>query len=313
MPKLVHGLVNYDVCPIDRQNYKSMAKCMDIRVRNSMSESVPDSEATVFYLQLCSEISSSLMDHDVIPQQRIEMIFHVVYFLRIWKKWILSSGYNAKNFISSNAYMCIEVNAENLLALVRRFRDNGTPELFLTTLFDSQACERAFRQFRAMGTANYTKVNFSLYELLHMTRRLEVQNDILYNKLPNVKLPKLEKSKKKTKIYALPSEDEIIQCLNRAKRFAIENASKFGMYVDTNEIDEHELTISKRLINEEDDVVDENDDIESNIEYNDGFEEDNSIRCQPDSEDETDFPENLAENSENIQSGCLKVPRIQIN
>lgn len=66
---------------------------------------VPDSEATVLYLNLCSKIGTSLMGHDVIPHQRIEMIFHAVYFLRIWKKWIQASDYSLKNFITNNAYV----------------------------------------------------------------------------------------------------------------------------------------------------------------------------------------------------------------
>lgn len=269
---------------------------MDIRVRNALSKHIPDSEATVFYLQLSSEIACSLMDHDVLPHQRIEMIFHAVYFLRIWKKWILSSGYNLKNFITSNAYMCIEVNAANLLKLVRRFRDEGKHELFLTTLFDSQACERTFRQYRAMSTPNFTKVNFTLYEILHMNRRLEVQNDILYTKLPNVKLPKLEKSRETTKIYALPSEEEITQCLSRAKRFAIDDASKFGVQIASHEIDDYELTIPKKLVNEEDE------EFENDNECNDDFEQDNFMTCEP-VDDELEFPEN----NETLQHGFLHI------
>lgn len=203
VPKLAHGLVYSDIAPDDHQNYKSLQKCMNIRVRNALSQFTPDSEATGYYLQLCSEIAFSLMDHDMVPQQRIEMLFHAVYFLRIWKKWMHSSAYRMQSFITTNAYMCIEVNSANLLKLIRRLRDEGKQELFLPTMFDSQACERAFRMFRSMGSPNFTKINFNLYELLHMTRRIEVQNDIVYTKLPNIKLPKLEKSKKKTQKYML--------------------------------------------------------------------------------------------------------------
>lgn len=297
MPKLEHGLVYFDVSPDDKQNFKSLTKCSDVRVRNALCEHVPDSEGTAFYLQLCAKIASSLMDHDIIPQERIELIFHVVYFLRIWKKWIRSSGYNMKNFITNNAYICIEINAANLLKLIRRFRDEEKQELFLTTLFDSQACERGFRQLRSMNTPNFRKVNFTLLELLHMTRRIEVQNDILYTKLPNVNLPKLEKCKEKTKIYALPSEQEISDCLDRAKRFAVADALKFGMDVASNEIDECELNIPKKLVNDED--VEEAD-IEN--ESNADFEQ--STTCE--TLDETDFPE-IYDDDETIQHGFLQI------
>lgn len=252
VPKLVHGLVYFDVYPDDRQNFKSMTKCMDDRVQKALRDFVPGSEATAFYLKLCAELATSSMGHDIIPHQRIEKMFHVLYFLRIWRKWIISSGYSLINFITSNAYMCIEVNAANLLNLVRRLRDEGRPELFLTTLFDSQANERTFRQFRAMGTQNFTKVNFNIYEILHMTRRHEVQSDIIYNKLPsNVKLPKLEKCRETTKIYSLPSEVEIQECLKRAKRLALDDAAIFSIQIESNEIAECELNIPKKLVIEE--------------------------------------------------------------
>lgn len=279
-PKLIHGLVYFDISPEDRQNFKSLQKCMDIRTRNALRDFVPDSEGTRFFLQLCSEVTSSLMDQDTVPNERIEKLFHAVYFLRIWKKWLASSQYNKENFITDNAYMCIEVNASNLLILIRRFRDQQKPELFLTSLFDSQACERTFRLFRSMGPVNFTKITFSLYELLHMARRLEVQNDIAYTKLPNVTLPKFEKPKTATKIYALPSEEDIDRCLNRAKRFALDDAAEFGMEVNTVDIDICDSAIPKRLVFNDENVSDDD-------------EEDFAMHCDSNEAGETlEFPEN---------------------
>lgn len=292
-PKLIHGLVYTDISPDDRQKFKSLQKCMDIRVLNALRDFVPDSEGTRFFLQLCSEITSALMDHDIVPNERIEKLFHAVYFLRIWKKWLASSQYNMENFITDNAYMCIEVNASNLLILIRRFRDQQKPELFLTTLFDSQACERTFRLFRSMGTVNFTKITFTLFELLHMARRLEVQNDIAYTKLPHVALPKFEKPKTTTKIYALPSEEEIDRCLNRAKRFALEGAAEFGMEVNTVDIDICGSAIPNRLV--------------SNEEVSEEDEEDSAIHCGSNEAGETlEFPEST-EISGDIGSSYLVV------
>lgn len=284
--KAIHGLVYSDICPDDRQNFKALQKCMNIRCIDALRNFVPDSEATVFFLQLCSEITSSVMDHDVVPQERIEKIFHAVYFLRIWKKWLTSSQYSKENFITDNAYMCVEVNASNLLSLIRRFRDQGKPELFLPSLFDSQACERAFRLFRSMGTVNFTKITFSLFELLHMARRQEVQNDIIYTKLPNVHIPKVEKPRTTTKIYILPSEEDIDRCLRRAKRFALNDAERFDIEVNADEIDICESAIPKRLT-----CVDEEECIDNENEY-DGCDEDFLLHCDPDEGRESlDFPE----------------------
>lgn len=42
VPKIKHGLVYSDISPDDRQNFKSLQKCMDIRVRNALHAFVPD-------------------------------------------------------------------------------------------------------------------------------------------------------------------------------------------------------------------------------------------------------------------------------
>lgn len=252
--KQVHGLVLSDVSPTDRQNFKSFEKCMDIRTRKALQEYIPDSEATAFFLELCLKVSSSLMDYDITPYQRIEMLFHAIFCLRIWRKWIIQSKHVLReNFITSNAYLCTELNGANLLKLIRILRNENKPELFLITIFDSQACERAFRQLRSMGTPNFTKINFTLFELLHMVRRIEVQNEIVYSKLSglDVKLPKLEKKHQTTKIYNLPSEEEIDECLKRAKRFALNDAARFEMHVNPDEIDTCEINIPNSLRGDE--------------------------------------------------------------
>lgn len=45
-PKDVHGLVLSDISPGDRQNFKSLQKVMESRVKNSLKKYVIDSEAT---------------------------------------------------------------------------------------------------------------------------------------------------------------------------------------------------------------------------------------------------------------------------
>lgn len=177
------------------------------------------------------------------------MIFHAIFFLRIWRKWISKSSYVLReHFITSNAYLCTEINGENLLKLIRIFRNENKRELFSTTLFDSQACERVFRQLRSMGGPNFTKMNFYFRELVYMVKRIELQNEILYSKLPHdIDLPKLKKKPQTTNVYALPTEEEINECLSRAKRFVINDACQFEMHINCDEIDVCEIAIPNRL------------------------------------------------------------------
>lgn len=297
VPKSIHGLTRFDICPDDRQNFNSLKKCMSLRVRSALAQSVTESEGTVFYLLLCDEITSSFMDKKMMPLERIEKIFHAIYFMRIWRKWILSSQYNLKsNFISRNAYICLEINGANLLSLMKRMRKDS--EKFHLPIFDSQACESAFRQFRSMGSVNFTRINFTLLELLNMIRRIECQNDILYNKLANlnIELPKLKSksSEEKTKMYPLPSNEEIEESLERAKRKAIFDAAKFEMHVDEADIDTWELpnkNVDVDDLSYEEDEFNENEEIiyydndENASENDDDFEDDNA--CLMDESDES--------------------------
>lgn len=305
VPKSEHGLVLSDVSPVDKQNYKSMQKCMNIRTRNALRKYIPDSEGTEFFLKLCDEVTISLMDHDITPHERIEKIFHVVFFLRIWRKYILKSNYTVgENFITPNAHLCVEINARNLLKLIRIFREEKKPELFLTTLFDSQACERAFRQLRSMGTANFTKINFNLYELLHMIRRLEVQNDLLYSKLSgtNIKLPKLEKKRETTTSYVLPTEDEIAKCLERAKRFAMDDALQFGIEISPDEIECCDTSLAKRMKKLNSNGNKNNDQSDDDYEDNDDDDDDDRIDDEFNDEDEAGYEHDEYEMDESEES-----------
>lgn len=189
-------------------------------------------------------------------------MFRAVYFLRIWRHFIKDSRcYNlSKNFISQNAYLCIETNAKGLIELIKRFRNENTPHLFLPPIFDSQTCEKTFRLLRSMGSVNFTRINFTLYDLLHMFRRTEVQNEIAYFKLAEdeVHFPLSHKRSIKTDIHDFSTDAKIIETLIKAKEVAVEEALAFGMHSEN--IDEFEF--KSNLQSKLDDDSDEDSDFE---------------------------------------------------
>lgn len=219
--KSVHGLNSTDIRLIDRQNFRSYEKMVDKRVITALETHVNGAEATIQYLQLCSDVTSSYLDFDMTPLDRIFYMFRGVFFLRIWRNHVTNSRFYTlkNNFITSNAYTGIEINARSLINIIKQLRDRNLADLFLPTIFDSQTCEKTFRLLRSMGTVNFTRINFSLYDILHMIGRVEVQNQIAYFKLSGeqVTFPVSHKREQKTKIYDLPSDDEIIHILNKAK------------------------------------------------------------------------------------------------
>lgn len=116
--KEVHGLVASDVVPEDRQNYSSLDKLMQPRVIDALENNVVDCQGTVKYLKLCKQITSTYLDDDLEPIDRIYRIWHALYFLRIWRMWIKSkeNEHNlSENFLSRNLFMCVEISAHALV------------------------------------------------------------------------------------------------------------------------------------------------------------------------------------------------------
>lgn len=243
--KEVHGLFLHDVCPDDRQNYSSFEKITEQCVLQSLKKHIVDSDATVMYLDLCKDIASSFLDRNLEPIERIYKIWHAVYFLRCWRKWIQSSNFTLdNNFLTRNSYLCIELNAHAIVHLIIRLRTDQQQNLFLPDLFSSQPCEYTFRQMRSMGTANFTKINFNLYELLHMIARVEIMNKVMHT-YKEINFPRMDIKAQRAQNIAIknnfPSNENIINTMKRAQSDAIKDAAKFDMHFSENDINMCEI------------------------------------------------------------------------
>lgn len=239
VPKDMHGLVYSDICPDDRQNFSSLRKIMHPRVRETLIQIV-DSDATIEYIRICDDITSSLYTDDLPPSDRLYLSWRATYFLRAWRIFITKTrGMTLENnFITPNAYGCIELNSQNLIILIQKFRDQNMDEYFLPSIFNSQSCEETFRKFRSLGTINYTKINFTLLELIHLVKRIEIMNDIMYFKLVDrdVIFPRDPAKNHKENKYELPDDYEIENTLLRASTDAIAATKKFGINITFDEI-----------------------------------------------------------------------------
>lgn len=239
-PKEVHGLVQHDINPEDRQNVRSLEKCFNDRVLNALESKVDGSESTIMYLKICREMHLAFTDTSMKPLDRVKLMWHATYFIRAWRIWISESVNYClhDNFITQPAYSCVELNAYGLLHLIKKFKSVKKPELFLTMLFSSQTCETTFRTLRSMTSIFWTRINFSMLELIHMVGRLELSNEIVYDKLSsNVNFPRVQNRKDKCTIYDLPTNEEIEMVLKEAKSSALSDAARLGMDVDACKID----------------------------------------------------------------------------
>lgn len=262
--KEVHGLVQSDIYPEDRQNFRSLEKIMDSRVIRALDNHIPDCKATIMYLKLCKQITSSFVQEDLQPIERIYQIWNALYFLRCWRKWLQASktrtgNYTlAENFISCNAFTCIEINAHSMIGIIVKLR--STPNMFLPPIFASQPCEEMFRQMRSMGTANYTKINFSLNELLHLIARVEMLNKIAYSS-NDIVFPRIQLSSENKFPINLPSDDGIFNAMERALKDAVQQANQFGIQINSTDITESTVQVSNDnllddIMREEEDLLD---------------------------------------------------------
>ena len=78
-----------------------------------------------------------------------------------------------KNFITSNAYKCIELNAHSLIIYMMTIRDHPVSDnqdrLFTPWLLGSQSCEKVFRTAHSMTSMFSTILNFGVLGLSKIT------------------------------------------------------------------------------------------------------------------------------------------------
>lgn len=237
-----HLLTSYDIEPKDRQNYVSAEKICSDNTIKCLIDYVPGSEATVLYLKAMRGVQLAFLDGNLQSTERIYHMWSAVFLFRAWRSWLLQSEkinpnnkkskkfYTLKdNFLSSNCYTCIELNAHALVKKIlvedsvagKSSCENN--EVFFPNVYGSQPCENMFRQVRSFSSTFSTVVNFNMLDILHRINKLQLQNDIINRSNSIIKFPRFEK-----KVYkATTSVDKNFQKLNRTTiKFEIEKAKK---------------------------------------------------------------------------------------
>lgn len=226
-----HLLTPSTLNPTDRQNFNSVKLITHSRVIKCLRE-ISGSEGTIKFLQLIRDIIDAFMDRDLSPMQRIRKVWFAVFFIRIWRQFILvSKNFKLKDhFLTANCYICIELNAHSLVKCILHLRRINKPEWFLPHLYESQPCEAIFRQFRSLSSVNSTVVNCTTKEAISRISKIHFQNKIMHTMSPNFKYPRLEnKIDKKHVFFDLPSKEEILREIEFCQKTAIISAKKFGL------------------------------------------------------------------------------------
>ncbi|KAK3931308.1 Phosphoserine aminotransferase [Frankliniella fusca] len=300
----------------DKMNFRSAQMLCDERVSSLLRSNVAGSEGTATYLDMMRELTNAFLDPQMQPLERIMLVWKWTFFLRFLRKFIENhDGYSLlHNFITANAYTCIEINAHGLIQIIRNLRDLEQHELFLPWLFSSQTCEESLRRFRSQTSTYGSVVNFSILEITHRVRRTDFLAESFNNLKDVMKFPQSQKlyklsSEPKTITAFLPEDFEIEQTVNLAFKAAKTLCVTLGLVKKTADIP---LSSLKRVrVNEvlhdvpNDEVYDEellDDENEKN-----GEEENEELSCLHD--EENDVSEDLLI----VSTGQLKLKTFQNN
>lgn len=244
--KIEHNLTEKIVKTSDRMNFDSVLAICEDKVVSLVETKIENSEGTVFYLRIISNVLKSFLDPRLSAVERIRYIWVSTFLLRIWRKFIQENKFQNldDHFITLNSYICVEINAHALVELIIYYKDRNMDELFSTVNVGSQPCESIFRQFRSFSPTYSTVVNCSLLEMIQRIAKIELQNDITHNKLkhfvfPNIGVatstfyPSIDRNGKQTPETSLPDRSEIYEEIEMAKLEALEYAESLGVVVDT--------------------------------------------------------------------------------
>lgn len=112
-----------------------------------------------------------------------------------------------------------------------------------------------------MGTTNYTKVNFTLLEIMHLIGRVELMNDIMYFKLAeyDICFPRNPISKMELNVSKLPSDKEIETIIETACNVALNDAKNFGIHSTPQDIKDCQLRNVQTDVSFNDDDTDDYD------------------------------------------------------
>ena len=145
----------------------------------------------------------SYLDNTLPAVERVEITWYVVFFLHFWHQWLLlNPRYSlSNNFITTNAYTCVELNAHSLITFLITVREFFPPnsQCFLPWTLGSQSCEKMFRTCCSMSSAFSTVINFGMLCLFRRLHRVYIQYCLEFkSETTQITYPRLEAHKKRT-------------------------------------------------------------------------------------------------------------------
>lgn len=293
-------LLNYtDVQPKDRQNFPSAEKISSINTQNCLKKFVPGSEGTVMYMKIMHYATTPFLDPQMTIVERIRRMWYAVFALRIWRSWLTQTeGTTLKNnFISTNLYTSVEINAHSFIKFTVKLRENNEPELMLPLILSSQPCESTFRQLRSMTSTFSTVVIMPLYDMLYRIKRIQLQSDIVTACSGLLKFPRIENRIPRFATPTnLPSNSVIIDIINKVRKEVVADMTGFG--INMAKID-FKCQVQSAF-EDEDEVEDDEEDSDNEFEVDEDIGK--SFNGGNDADNGDDVPDDLLHNENTLSS-----------
>lgn len=235
-----HLLNATDINPKDRQNFQSVEKICSEKVISYLGLAVPGSEGTAMFLKALNYCLYSYLDQSMRPSERVYKHWYGLFFFRVWRSWLLKSKeYTLKEcFISTNCYLCLELNAHALVKQELKWIDDPEQNEFCGYKFlpeqqGSQACEMLFRQARSFSSMYSNVVNFTMLEFMNRMNKMQLQADIINTYASQIKFPRFEKKERSASDLPETSQKltkvEIIELIEKAKQDLTRDIECLGM------------------------------------------------------------------------------------
>lgn len=227
-PKIEHGLTPSDLNPMDRMNYKCIAKIIDDKVLKLLPQ-VRNAQGTLTYLRIIKSLSIAFCEQNVTNEDRLKNAIFAVTFLRIWKKWLIDEKISMKHFVTSNVFEGIEVNMVLFFNLLKRNL------LHLIPFLSSQNCERFFATLRTYTGMESLISNCSIKGFTSRANRIQLEEILMSKFCDKLKFPKLEaRAHKQVKEPTILTNTEIETIISKAKIQAKLEALSLGMRCEIN-------------------------------------------------------------------------------
>ena len=95
-----------------------------------MTSQIPDAKSISVFLDVIRCVLDSFRDQKLDEVSTVEKVWNAVFFMHYRHQWLLLNPHYTleNNYITLNAYMCIELNAHSLITFLMTVHNSVPPD-----------------------------------------------------------------------------------------------------------------------------------------------------------------------------------------